>query len=85
MSTRPDLPPAYTVADLMVLTGFGRDKVKAMMREGKLPGLVHGQSYSCPRVLWDSWCEHQSQPRPETPAKPRRMVHHRPVREEEGV
>ena len=77
MTTRPELPPAYTVADLQKLTGLGRQKVKRMMREGTLPGIVDGRSYRCPRALWDAYCTGDWQPRQDTTVEPVSMIHRR--------
>ncbi len=73
----PDIDPPMTVSDLMKATGFGRDKVKRMMREGLLPGIVDGRSYSCPRTMYEGWCEGRWQPRQTTPSQPVSMIRRR--------
>ena len=38
----------YTVADLMRVTGLGRDRVKSLIRSGDLPGYQLGKKYVVP-------------------------------------
>ncbi len=73
--TGPLIESAYTVLDLMRLTGFGRDKTKRLMREGRLPGIVDGRTYTCPRAMYDAWVQRLAQSRPQHDAPAITMLH----------
>ena len=70
-----EIQPAYTVRDLMRLTGMGNQKVRRMMREGSLPGIVDGRTYTCPRALYDAWVQRQAQTRPHHDTRPVTLLH----------
>lgn len=65
--SRPDTSdkPA-TVADLVRVTGLGRDTVYAAIRAGELPGYVIGNRFVVPRDAFNAFCVGTwvSQPQP---------------------
>lgn len=52
-----DKQPPATVADLMHVTGLGRETVKSLIRDGRLPGQKLGKKYVIPRGEFDRWYE----------------------------
>ena len=51
-----DLRPPYNVADLMRVTGLGRDTVRACIRSGSLPGYKSGHQYTVPAQAFEDFC-----------------------------
>ena len=70
-----------TVADLMRVTGLGRDTVRAAIRTGELPGYKVGRQYRVPAEAFDEFCKGRwvPQPRPLSPEPitPQRLLVHR--------
>lgn len=68
--------PPKTVADLMDVTGLGRDSVRAAIRTGELPGHYVAGRYVIPGEAFDRFCrgEWVPQVRPvfTEPVRPRR-------------
>lgn len=66
--------PPKTVRDLMAVTGFSEQLVRAAIRSGELPGYVAGTRFTIPADAFDAFCrgEWKPQPRPvlAQPAQP---------------
>lgn len=52
----PLKPQVYGVADLMRITGKGRDTVRAAILSGELPGYKVGRSYIVPKDAFEAFC-----------------------------
>lgn len=66
-----DKQPPATIKDLMLITGLGRETVKALIRTGHLPGQKLGQRYVIPRGEFDAFYEGrwESKAKPIEPVK----------------
>ncbi len=53
--TTPDRPPRK-IEDLMLVTGLGRDTVRACIRSGELPGYYAHGRYTIPAQAFDDFC-----------------------------
>jgi excisionase family DNA binding protein len=78
---------AKFVADLMRVTGLGRDTCRAAIRTGELPGYKVGRKYVIPAEAFDRFCKVDWQPQPgplfREPIKPLPNLVHR--RSQEGA
>jgi hypothetical protein len=54
----------YEIADLMRVTGMGRDACRAAVRAGELPGYVAGRRYVIPAEAFRSFCAGTWVPQP---------------------
>jgi excisionase family DNA binding protein len=59
-----DLRPPRTYQDLMVVTGLGRNAVKAAIQTGELPGYKTGSRYVVPADAFDAFCQGTWVPKP---------------------
>lgn len=64
MTTKPptDLEPAYTVTDLMTLTGYSRPTLHRLMKRGWFGAVCSGEkgergTYRVTRHAYRAWCE----------------------------
>lgn len=58
----PGLRKPYAISDLMLVTGWGRDKVKRCIREGLLPGYVEGRTYTVPAEAFERFVRGEWRP-----------------------
>lgn len=69
-------PPA-TIQDLMIASGLGRDKVKALILLGQLPGRKIGNRYVIPKGEFDRWYRGEWEPKPLEPIAPSDFIKRR--------
>jgi excisionase family DNA binding protein len=53
--TRPNETGPYTVADLQVILGLGRNEIYAACRRGEIPSHRIGRRLVLPRAMIDAW------------------------------